>query len=411
MFVRTLCFCSCEQLGAVSYMTKIGMSVPVATNFRKFMTVYLDANATTPVLKPVADLVYQLMTEEFGNAGSRTHEFGAKAKQATEKARGQVAAIVGADKTEVIFTSGATESNNIAILGLEQYAFNENRKHIITTTIEHKAVLEPMAHLEEKGFDVTYLDVDESGLIDIKQFKSALRPDTLLVSIMHVNNETGCIQPLQEICKALGTSDTYFHVDAAQSFGKLTKDLVNDRIDFISASGHKVYAPKGIGALIMRKRGFIRPPLKPIFFGGGQEKGLRPGTLAVPLIAGFGLACEIALKEHVVWQEHAQKLKTGLMNELSSLGVTFNGDNTSPFVLNFSIPGVNSEAAMVMLKGVVAVSNGSACTSNSYKPSHVLTAMGLDEDRINGAIRMSWSHMTEELPLKKFVTTLSQLKL
>jgi len=375
------------------------------------MTVYLDANATTPVLKPVADLVYKLMTEEFGNAGSRTHEFGAKAKQATEKARSQVGAIVGADKTEVIFTSGATESNNIAILGLEKFALNENRKHIITTTIEHKAVLEPVAHLEEKGFDVTYLEVDESGLIDIEQFKAALRSDTLLISIMHVNNETGCIQPLQEICNALSDSDAYFHVDAAQSFAKLTEDLVNDRIDFISASGHKIYAPKGVGALIMRKRGFIRPPLTPIFFGGGQEKGLRPGTLAVPLIAGFGLACEIALKEHLAWQKHAQNLKTKLIEQLKPLDIVLNGDNSSPFVLNFTIPSINSEAAMVMLKGVVAVSNGSACTSNSYKPSHVLSAMGLDEDRINGAIRMSWSHMTEELPLDKLVSTLTQLKL
>jgi cysteine desulfurase len=375
------------------------------------MTVYLDANATTPVLKPVADLVYRLMTEEFGNAGSRTHEFGVKAKQATEKARAQVAAVVEADKTEVIFTSGATESNNIAILGLEEFGLIENKKHIITTKIEHKAVLDPIAHLEEKGFDVTYLDVDESGLIDIAEFKAALRADTFLVSIMHVNNETGCMQPLQEICKALGDSDAYFHVDAAQSFAKLTEDLVNDRIDLISASGHKVYAPKGVGALIMRKRGFSRPPLKPIFFGGGQEKGLRPGTLAVPLIAGFGLACEIALKEHLAWQKHAQKLKTNLIDKLKPLGVVLNGANSSPFVLNFTIPSINSEAAMVMLKGVVAVSNGSACTSNSYKTSHVLSAMGLDEDRINGAIRMSWSHMTEELPLDKLVSTLTQLKL
>jgi cysteine desulfurase len=375
------------------------------------MTVYLDTNATTPVLKPVADLVYKLMTEEFGNAGSRTHEFGAKAKQATEKARAQVAAVANADKTEVIFTSGATESNNIAILGLEKFGLTENRKHIITTTIEHKAVLEPVAHLEEKGFDVTYLNVGESGLIDIDQFKAALRPDTLLVSIMHVNNETGSMQPLKGICDALSDSEAYFHVDAAQSFAKLTDDLVNDRIDFISVSGHKVHAPKGIGALIMRKRGFIRPPLTPIFFGGGQEKRLRPGTLAVPLIAGLGLACEIALKDHLAWQKHAQKLKTSLIDMLMPLGIVFNGENSSPFVLNFTIPTINSEAAMVMLKGIVAVSNGSACTSNSYKPSHVLTAMGLDEDRINGAIRMSWSHMTEELPLEQLVSTLTQLKL
>tara|TARA_B110000438_G_C15777174_1_gene634601 strand:- start:343 stop:1470 length:1128 start_codon:yes stop_codon:yes gene_type:complete len=375
------------------------------------MTIYLDSNATTQVLKPVADLVYKLMLEEYANSGSRTHEFGVKAKQATEKARAQVADVAEADKTEVIFTSGATESNNIAILGLESFGIKENRKHIITTKIEHKAVLEPVAHLESKGFEVTYLNVGESGLIDIEELKSALREDTLLVSIMHVNNETGSIQPLSEICSALADSEAYFHVDAAQSFAKLTGDLVNKRIDLISASGHKVYAPKGVGALVMRKRGFIRPPLKPIFFGGGQEKGLRPGTLAVPLIAGFGLACEIALKKQVKWQLHAHKLKTDLIDKLQPLGIIENGENSSPFVLNFTIPGVNSEAAMVMLKGIAAVSNGSACTSNSYKPSHVLSAMGFDEDRINGAIRMSWSHMTEELPLDKLVSTLTQLKL
>lgn len=375
------------------------------------MTIYLDSNATTQVLKPVADLVYKLMVEEYGNSGSRTHEFGVKAKQATEKARAQIANVVEADKAEVIFTSGATESNNIAILGLEKFGIEKNKKHIITTKIEHKAVLEPVAHLESKGFEVTYLNVGKSGLIDIGELKSSLREDTLLVSIMHVNNETGSIQPLNEICSVLGDSEAYFHVDAAQSFAKLTGELVNKRIDLISASGHKVYAPKGVGALIMRKRGFIRPPLKPIFFGGGQEKGLRPGTLAVPLIAGFGLACEIALKNQLEWQKLAVQLKVNLIEALQPLGLIQNGDNSSPFVLNFTIPGVNSEAAMVMLKGIVAVSNGSACTSNSYKPSHVLSAMGLDEDTINGAIRMSWSHMIKELPLDKLVSTFNQLKL
>jgi cysteine desulfurase len=375
------------------------------------MTTYLDSNATTRVLKPIADLVYNLMVEEYGNSGSRTHEFGVKAKQITEKARGQVADVVAAEKAEVIFTSGATESNNIAILGLESFGIEKNKKHIITTKIEHKAVLGPVAHLESKGFEVTYLNVGDSGLIDIEELKSSLREDTLFVSIMHVNNETGCIQPLDDICSALGDSEAYLHVDAAQSFAKLTGELVNKRIDLISASGHKVYAPKGVGALIMRKRGFIRPPLKPITFGGGQEKSLRPGTLAVPLIAGFGLACEIGLKKQLEWQKHAAQLKVNLIEALQPLGIIENGANSSPFVLNFTIPGVNSEAAMVMLKGIAAVSNGSACTSSSYKPSHVLIAMGLDAERINGAIRMSWSHMTEELPLEKLASTLAKLKL
>ncbi len=373
------------------------------------MTVYLDTNATSPVLKPVADLVYKIMVEEYGNSGSRTHEFGTSAKKTVERARTQVARVVGAETSELIFTSGATESNNIAILGLEQFGIENNKKHIITTRIEHKAVLEPIEYLVSKGFEVSYIDVDISGVVKTSDLEKLIRGDTLLVSIMHVNNETGCIQPITEICDILKSTDAYFHVDAAQSFGKLSDDLTNNRVDLISASGHKVYAPKGVGALIIRKRGFIRPPLKPIMFGGGQEKGLRPGTLPVQLIAGFGLACEIAFEKHAEWVQQGLVLKELLVEELDKLGALYNGENTSPFVLNFSIPGVNSEAIMVMLKGIAAVSNGSACTSNSYTRSHVLTAMGFDEDRIDGSIRISWSHMTKELPLFQLSEKIKQL--
>jgi cysteine desulfurase len=373
------------------------------------MTVYLDMNATSPVLPKVAELVTHFMLEEFGNAGSRTHEFGNNAKKAVEIARQQVADVVVADKSEVIFTSGATESNNIAILGLRDFAEKSNKKHIITTRIEHKAVLEPIEHLVENGFEVSYLNVDETGLVKASDLKCLLRDNTALVSIMHVNNETGSIQPLSELCGVLSSHDAYFHVDAAQSFGKLTDGLENSRIDMISVSGHKIYAPKGIGALILRKRGFLRPPLKPIMFGGGQEKSLRPGTLAVPLIAGLGLACEIAKKNASKWQQHAQELKNSLITELNTLGAEYNGDNTSPFVLNFSIPGVNSEAAMVMLKGIAAVSNGSACTSSSYQPSHVLTAMGLNSKRIERSIRMSWGYSTQALPLEQIIEKFKQL--
>ncbi|WPU34622.1 cysteine desulfurase DndA [Pseudoalteromonas piscicida] len=368
-------------------------------------------NATSPVSKEVADLVYKLMVEEFGNAGSRTHEFGALAKKHVETARKQVAEVVAADKSEVIFTSGATESNNIAILGLKEYAEQENKKHIITTRIEHKAVLEPIEHLEKNGFEVSYLDVGESGLVDPQQLRILLREDTVLVSIMHVNNETGCIQPISEICDVLSLHEVYLHVDAAQSFGKLSEDLKNQRIDLISASGHKVYAPQGVGSLVMRKRGFIKPPLKPIYFGGGQERGLRPGTLPVPLIAGFGLACEIAAKNGEMWQTHAASLKRSLMVELDKIGAQYNGENSSPYVLNFSVPGVNSEAAMVMFKGVAAVSNGSACTSSSYTPSHVLTAMGLDDERVSGAIRMSWGGLVDSLPVEQIIEAFRKIQL
>jgi cysteine desulfurase len=375
------------------------------------MTTYLDMNATTPVLPEVAELVFKMMVEEYGNAGSRSHEFGVNAKKAAEVARQQVANVVGCVKSEVIFTSGATESNNIAILGLRDFAEQEGKKHIITTRIEHKAVLEPIEHLIKNGFEVSYLEVDESGLVNTEELKLKLRDDTLLVSVMHVNNETGSIQPISEICDVLSSHDAYLHVDAAQSFGKLSEALKNERIDLMSVSGHKIYAPKGIGALIIRKRGFLRVPLKPIIFGGGQEKGLRPGTLAVPLIAGFGLACEIAQKNSEAWQEHAKQLKEKLINELNSLNAEYNGESTSPFVLNFSVPGVNSEAAMVMLKGIAAVSNGSACTSSSYTPSHVLSAMGLSSERIQGAIRVSWNHMTVALPLNQMINIFKSLKI
>lgn len=373
------------------------------------MTTYLDFNATSPVLPLVADLVYKLMVEEYGNSGSRTHVFGSKAKQYVDKARSQVADVVCADKSEVTFTSGATESNNIAILGLREFAESSNKKHIITTSIEHKAVLEPIEYLENNGFDVTYISVDESGLIDPKAISNALRVDTLLVSVMHVNNETGCIQSIEEICKVLEGHEAFFHVDAAQSFGKLSGGLDNSRIDFISASGHKVYAPKGVGALIARKRGFFKPPLKPIMFGGGQEKGLRPGTLPVQLIAGFGLACEIAVEHSAEWQSKALKLKKQLSEAVGELGGEVIGKNTSPFVMNFSIPSVNSEAAIVMLKDIVAVSNGSACTSSSYEPSHVLKSMGLSDGQIAGALRFSWSHEVSELPVEAIKEKLSSL--
>lgn len=373
------------------------------------MTTYLDYNATTPVLPEVADLVFKLMVEEYGNAGSRTHSFGATAKQAVEKARKQVADVVNADKSEVIFTSGATESNNIAILGLKEYAEKNNKKHIITTAIEHKAVLEPIENLVSHGFEVTYIKTDQSGVIDVESIGKALREDTVLVSVMHVNNETGSIQPIEAICNLLNDHNAYFHVDAAQSFGKLSDDLDNSRIDFISASGHKLYAPKGVGALITRKRGFLKAPLKPIYFGGGQEKGLRPGTLPVQLIAGFGLACELAQKNKVDWQNHSTKIKEKFLALISKLGGKVIGENTSPFVTNFYIPGVNSEAAMFMLKDVIAVSNGSACTSSSYQPSHVLTGMGLTKDEIEGSIRISWSHMTDDIPVDAIEERLKNL--
>ena len=360
------------------------------------LPVYLDCNATTPLEPEVQSEMLRFFEEEFGNAGSRTHEFGARAKQAVQRARDQIAALVGAQREEVVFTSGATESNNLALLGLAAFGVQSNRRHIISTQIEHKAVLEPLEELERRGFEVELLAPNSGGWIGAERIQAALRPDTLLVSVMHANNETGVIQPIEEIATLLGKHAAYFHVDAAQTFGKLIEPLRNPRIDLISVSAHKIYGPKGVGALITRRRGFDRPPLKPIAFGGGQERGLRPGTLPVPLIVALGLAAELAMKNHALRAKQCQEFRRQLEAALLPLGPKLHGDpeRTLPHVVNLSFVGLDSEAVMVALKGDVAISNGSACTSASYKPSHVLKAMSLPDDEIMGALRISWCHLT-----------------
>lgn len=374
------------------------------------MTIYLDCNATTPIEPEVAALVRHYMEEEFGNAGSRTHEYGATAKSAVEAARQQVGEVVGAQKDEVIFTSGATESNNLAILGLAAALKGQGKTHIITSEIEHKAVLEPCAALTEQGFDVTYLKPAADGAVTLDQVDDAVTKKTGLISIMHVNNETGVIQPIGEIADFLEASDVYFHVDAAQGFGKLLEPLKHKRIDLISVSAHKIYGPKGIGALIARRRPYKRPPIKPLTYGGGQEKGLRPGTLPVPLIAGFGLSSALAKANNQVWLSRCEALKQQAVQAFEQMRAVFHGVNTLPNVVNISVPGVNSEAAIVALKGVAAISNGSACTSSSYTASHVLEAMGLNEDEIKGALRISWCHMTDRVPWEEIVARLQSLR-
>lgn len=336
--------------------------------------------------------------EEYGNAGSRTHEFGVRAKQAVERARDQVAAVVTARRDEVIFTSGATESNNIALLGLAGSAEGASRRHIVSTAIEHKAVLEPLEHLGKQGFEITLIHPDQSGRVDAQAILAAVRPDTLLVSVMHANNETGIVQPIEAIAAGL-PDEVWLHVDAAQTFGKLIAPLQNPRIDLISASAHKVFGPKGVGALISRRRNGKRPPLSPLMFGGGQERGVRPGTQPVHLIVGFGLASQLALDEHEQRRATCLRFRDDVLTAMAQFGGQINGDPSDclPHVVNVSLPGLNSEAAMLSLKGVLALSNGSACTSTSYDPSHVLVAMGLDRDRIDSALRLSWCHLTPEV--------------
>jgi len=355
------------------------------------MTIYLDFCATTPVHKKVADTVYEYMVDEYGNSGSRTHEFGIRAKKAVEASRKTIALALDSEPAEVIFTSGATESNNIAILGLIAAAKSANKKHIISSLTEHKAVIEPIKHLESIGFEVTWLKPNPDGAIDPQDVNKNLREDTFLISIMHVNNETGVINDIDGIAESLVEHDAYFHVDAAQSFGKLTQPLTNKRIDLISLSGHKVFAPMGIGALIARRRGYKKLPLQPLMFGGGQERGLRAGTLPVPLIVGFGEAIKLATKHEQANWNKCRELKSALLVKLEKLGAVIHGKNTMPNIVNFSIPKVNSEALMVALKGIAAISNGSACTSSNYSLSHVLLAMDVSEKEIMEAVRISWS--------------------
>jgi len=375
------------------------------------MVVYLDCNATTPVDPEVEREFLRYVREEFGNAGSRTHEYGTRAKQAVQRARDQVAAVVKCQREEVIFTSGATESNNLALLGLREHGEKTRRKHIITTAIEHKAVLEPLEYLAERGFSVTLLKPEADGAVSATSVASALRPDTLLVSVMHVNNETGVIQAVDEIANVLAKHETFFHVDAAQGFGKRIPDLQNSRIDLISISGHKIYAPKGIGALVVRRRGYERPPLMPLAFGGGQERGLRPGTLPVALIVALGKAAELALRDGEKRTARCAAIKQEALAAFGKVGGIPTGSPAKSVAstLNIAVPGLDSEAVMLALKDVMAISNGSACTSHNYTVSHVLTAMGLSEDQVKGALRLSWCHLTPDVDWTAAVSALKAM--
>lgn len=374
--------------------------------------IYLDCNATAPVEPAVLEGMYLVWSEEPGNAGSRTHGYGLRAKKSVQMAREQVASVVRGEPDEVVFTSGATESNNLAILGLAAHGHKTGRRHIVSTTIEHKAVLEPLEQLAKRGFIVTLVPPSSSGAVTAESVLNALRPDTLLVSVMHVNNETGIRQPIDQIATLLRDHDAYFHVDAAQGFGKDLETLQKDRVDLISVSSHKIFGPVGVGCLIVRRRRFLRVPLEPIAFGGGQERGLRHGTLPVPLIVGFGLAAELAKGQNATRRAACLQIRDAALRALTPIGIRLHGDQTLvlPHVLNFSVRNVDAEALMVVLKDSIAVSNGSACTSQSYEPSHVLTAMGLPEADIAGAIRVSWCHMTPEVDWDAVAARISSLR-
>lgn len=361
--------------------------------------IYLDYNATTPLDPRVFDAMKEWYLGAPSNSGSRTHVYGQRAKDAVELARSQVAAVVAAKPEEIIFTSGATESNNLAILGLAAHGEATGKKHIISTAIEHKAVLEPLQYLGKKGFEIELVPVCKGGYVDPNDVIRRVRDDTLLVSVMHANNETGIIQPVKEIGEALQNWPAYFHIDAAQTFGKEPR-LADIEFDLLSASSHKIYGPQGIGGLVVKRRENNRIPISCLIHGGGQERWLRPGTVPVALAVGFGETSRLSQVECQARTEASRTVKDAFLLGLKEIEYVINGESSKcqSHVVNIRFPGVDSEALMMALRESLAFSNGSACTSNSYAPSHVLLSMGLNEDEANESVRFSWGYSVILIP-------------
>ncbi|VVE73771.1 cysteine desulfurase [Pandoraea anapnoica] len=359
------------------------------------LPIYMDYSATTPIDPRVVDKMLPFLREQFGNPASRSHSFGWAAEQAVEEAREEVAKLVNADPREIVWTSGATESNNLAIKGAAHF-YQGKGKHLITVKTEHKAVLDTMRELEREGFEVTYLDVKDDGLLDLEVFKAALRPDTILVSIMAVNNEIGVIQDiatLGEICREKGI---IFHVDAAQATGKMPIDLAALKVDLMSFSAHKTYGPKGIGALYVRRKPRVR--IEAQIHGGGHERGMRSGTLATHQIVGMGEAFRLAREEMAVENERVRMLRDRLLKGLTEMEEVYvNGDMEQrvPHNLNISFNFVEGESLIMAIKDV-AVSSGSACTSASLEPSYVLRALGRNDELAHSSIRFTVGRFTTE---------------
>lgn len=358
------------------------------------MGVYLDYNASSPIDHRVLETMIIAYKEIYGNADSRTHEYGDYARQAVENAREQVALLLGVNKDEVFFTSGSTESNNIAIQGLRKYGVKEDKKHIIISSIEHKSTLNAAKSLEDFGFEIQQIIPDISGRVKERKVMSQIKEKTLLVSIMHVNNETGIIQPVKEIGEELTERNIFFHIDATQSCGKLVDEIRNLKYDMLSISAHKFGGPQGIGALILRKKKYKLPPVKPIMFGGQQEQEIRPGTIPVALCVGMGEACRIASEEYEEHDSKNRRIKSFLISMLNESGIPygFNGDQEYCVsnTMNIYFDGVASEALMLASRKFCGISNGSACNSHSYSPSFVLEAMGVSNEIIDNSIRISW---------------------
>lgn len=357
--------------------------------------IYLDYSATTPVDPRVAAKMIPWLTEHFGNPASRSHAYGWEAEQAVEEAREQVAALVNADPKEIIWTSGATESNNLAIKGAAHF-YQGKGKHVITVKTEHKAVLDTVRELEREGFEATYLDVQENGLIDLEVLKAAIRPDTILVSVMFVNNEVGVVQPIAQIGELCREKGIIFHVDAAQATGKVEIDLDKLKVDLMSFSAHKTYGPKGVGALYVRRKPRVR--LEAQMHGGGHERGLRSGTLATHQIVGMGEAFRLAREEMAEENARVRRLRNKLLSGLTDIEATYvNGDleQRVPHNLNISFAYVEGESLIMAIKDI-AVSSGSACTSASLEPSYVLRALGRNDELAHSSIRFSIGRFTTE---------------
>ena len=359
------------------------------------MPIYLDYSATTPVDQRVAEKMIPYLTEQYGNPASRSHPYGWTAEKAVENAREEVAKLVNADPREIVWTSGATESNNLAIKGAANF-YSDKGKHIITLATEHKAVIDPVRELERQGFTATFLEPNDDGLVDIEAFKAAIRPDTVLASVMFVNNEIGVIQDIEAIGNICRENGVIFHVDAAQATGKVEIDLASLPVDLMAFSAHKTYGPKGIGALYVRRKPRIR--IEAQMHGGGHERGMRSGTLAPHQIVGMGEAFRIARLEMAEENARIRTLHDRLLNGLQTIEETYvNGDLTKrvPHNLNISFNYVEGESLIMAIKGI-AVSSGSACTSASLEPSYVLRALGRTDELAHSSIRFSIGRFTTE---------------
>lgn len=367
--------------------------------------IYMDYGATNPVDQRVVDAMIPWLREHFGNPASRSHAWGWEAEAAVEKAREEVAALIGADPREIVWTSGATESNNLALKGAAQF-YKTRGKHIITVKTEHKAVLDTVRELERQGFDATYLEVQEDGLLDLELLKAAIRPDTILISVMLVNNEIGVIQDIPAIGTLCRERGIIFHVDAAQATGKVAIDLTTLPVDLMSLASHKTYGPKGIGALYVRRKPRVR--IEAQMHGGGHERGMRSGTLPTHQIVGMGEAFRIAREEMATENERIRMLHKRLLSGLSDIEQTFlNGNPTQriPHNVNMSFNFVEGESLIMGIKGI-AVSSGSACTSASLEPSYVLRALGRSDELAHSSLRMTIGRFTTTEEIDYVITTL-----